>query len=379
MRYNVISTDDHFVEPADLWQSRVPEAMKDAAPKAVLEDDGFESWYMDNKRVRPVGYSSIAGKKDGVLQRPKTFADMRPGCYDPAERLKDMDFDGVDAQVLYPNVAGLGGQGLLHIQDIPTRLACVRAYNDGLADWCSTDWGRFLPNCLIPMWDIALIPDEISRAAKLGHKGIVFAGAPENLGYPAIWDRYWDPLWSAAQDVGIPVALHIGGNAPTQDASRAQPVDRPQYMNSGFGAVYTIAGNITIMSNILFSGILQRFPKVKIVSVESGVGWIPYLLETADHQWEEHNIGTTTDYTDRPSDLFRRHIYTNIWFEKEGIKDRHYIGINNIMWECDYPHPTGIWPRTKEYIADVLEGIPDDERELILWKNAVALYQLSAS
>ena len=314
-----------------------------------------------------------------MLQRPKTFADMRPGCYDPAERLKDMDFDGVDAQVLYPNVAGLGGQGLLHIQDIPTRLACVRAYNDGLADWCSTDWGRFLPNCLIPMWDIALIPDEISRAAKLGHKGIVFAGAPENLGYPAIWDRYWDPLWSAAQDVGIPRGPPHRRQRPdarrvTSAASRPAAVHE---LGLWRGLHHRRQHHHHVQHPLLGDSPALSQGEDRVSGERRGLDPVPSRDRRPSVGGAQHR--TTTDYTDRPSDLFRRHIYTNIWFEKEGIKDRHYIGINNIMWECDYPHPTGIWPRTKEYIADVLEGIPDDERELILWKNAVALYQLSAS
>ena len=377
MKYRVISTDDHFVEPGDLWQSRVPDRMKDAAPKVLTNEEGFECWYMDNKLVRPVGVSSLAGR-DKSAPRVKTYEEMRPGCYIASERLKDMELDGVDAQVLYPNVAGLGGQGLLHIEDLEVRLTCIQAYNDGLADWCSVAPDQFVPNCLIPMWDISLIPAEVERAVEIGHRGIVFAGSPQNLGHPPIWDHHWDPLWAAAQDADVPVALHVGGNAPTGDPSRARASQSRPTGIGGLGAVYTIASNIEVMCNILFTGVFTRFPKLKIVSVESGLGWIPYLLELSDHQWEEYQMGRQPEFKTRPSELFRDHVYTNVWFEKEGIKDRSYIGLKNIMWECDYPHPTGIWPNTRKYIDEVLEGVPEDEREMILWKNAAELYHLPA-
>jgi len=373
VEYRLISTDDHFVEPRDLWQSRVPSAMRDEAPRVVREDDGYETWYMGDRRVRPVGYSSLAGT-DKSAGFPKTYDDMRPGCYVAAARLADMDADGIDAQVLYPNVAGLGGQGVLHITDPDVLLASVRAYNDGLAEWCAEAPARLIPNCLIPMWDIELVPDEARRAVGLGHRGIVFAGTPDALGYPPIFDEYWDPLWGVAQELDVPIALHIGGNAPT---GAAPTMPMPKSIG-GLGSVYTIAGNINVMCNILFSGMLTRFPGLNIVSVESGVGWVPYLLETSDHQWDEYRMWEH-GFPERPSDLFRSHIYTNLWFEKEGVKQRHYVGIDNIMWECDYPHPTGIWPNTQRYVDDVLGDVADDERQLILWKNAVRLYHLPTS
>lgn len=375
MKYKVISTDDHVVEPRDLWQSRVPERLRERAPKTVIEDDGTEVWYMDNRRVRPVGYSAVADDKHAP--RPKTFEEMRPGIYLPADRLKDMALDGVDAEVLYPGVAGLGGQGVLFIQDPEVRLASVRAYNDWLAgDFCAVSPGQLIPNCLVPMWDIDLAVAEARRAVGIGHKGIVFSGAPDGFGLPALPDPHWDPLWAAAQDLDVPIALHIGGGTPT---GANLVLNTAPWARSGFASAFVISNNIAIMTNLMLSDIFFKFPRVKFVSVESGMGWVPYLLELLDHQWEEEGLRETTPYKEPPSAVFRRHIYVNFWYEKVGLHARHYVGMDNIMWEADYPHPTGIFPASQRYITDCLGDLPSDEREKILWRNAAALYHLNTN
>jgi len=370
--WQLVSADDHVIEPPDLWQRRVPKKFCDVAPKVVIRD-GEEHWEFGGQvRAYPAWYGCVAGRSDGY---PKTFAEVRPALYDSQERLRDMDADGVDVQVLFPNAAGLGGQALLAIKDLEARWACIRAYNDYVArEFCAANPQRLVPQCIIPLWDGQAAAREVLRAATLGHRGVVFSGQPQGLGLPHFNDAYWDPLWDAAQDTGMPVNLHIGsGGHPGlevwHDYTAAEAL--------AFVSVKNLSSNIAVIGNLLYSGVLERFPQLKFISVESGIGWVPYLLELADHQYRQQRLQGEGRLKLPPSQYFRRQVFVSTWFEHFGLEARDFIGLGNILWECDYPHPTGTFPNTRRFVERSFAGVPEDARHKVLVENPTALFHLA--
>ncbi len=374
MAYRLVSSDDHLIEPPDLWQARVPAKYRDASPKVVTRN-GEEYWEIGGKsRARPAWYGCIAGRTAGY---PKTFAELRPGVCDPHHRLEDMDADGVDVQVLFPNAAGLGGQALLAIADPAARMACIRAYNDYAArEFCAANPARLVPQCIVPLWSAEAAAEEVRRCAGLGHRGVVFSAEPQSLGVgvPHFNDPYWDPLWDAAQAADMPVDLHIGsGGNPGMEPWQGFT---PQEAYAFIGA-RNFAANVTVLANLLFSGVLDRFPWLKFISVESGIGYVPYLLEVADHQYAQGQFEQGGRLKMLPSQYFRRQVYVSTWFERFGVAVRDTIGLGNILWECDYPHPTGTFPNSWQFIERSFAGVPEADRYQVLAGNALRVFHLS--
>jgi len=281
-----------------------------------------------------------------------------------------MDQDGVAAEVLFPQAAGFGGGPFVSTQGPPDlRLACVRAYNDYLAEEWSDVSPRFVAQCLLPMWDVELAVAEVERAHDLGHRALVWTAVPHKFGFPHINERYWDPLWATLQERSMPVCLHIGSAGVESDVwDGFQPMTR-----TSVASVNAISSNLQVMCNIIFSGVLERFPRLSFISVESGLGWVPYMLETADHQYEAQQLWNE-GMTIRPSEYFKRQCYVNFWYETIGVKLRHDIGVENILWEADFPHPTSTYPNSRQAIQESLAGVPAEEQALMLHGNAARVF-----
>jgi len=364
-----ISTDDHAWEKPDTFTSRVPAALRDDCLHLEVIDD--EHWWVyAGRKVRKVGTGAAAMLEGrGAIAY---FDEAPPAVYDANARLGTMDADGVAVEVLFPQAAGFGGGPFVSTEGTPElRLACIHAYNDYLAEEWAGVSPRFVAQCLLPMWDVDLAVAEARRAHSIGHKAVVWTAAPQNYGFPHFNDGYWDPLWATLEELRMPVALHIG-------SAKGGPE-----VWDGFGSfrrlavvsVTAITSNLHAIANLIFSGVLERFPALNFLSVESGLGWVPYLLETMDHQYEAQHLWDE-GMTIRPSDLFRRQVHVNFWFERSGIELRHMVGIDNILWEADFPHPTSTYPHSRKAIETSLAGVPAAEQKKLLESNASRLFDV---
>ena len=388
MKHEIVDVDSHVQEPADTWTKRmskqkwgdrIPQLREiDAADRMPMPVVNFfidpkpkrvHSWTFYGELASPYPSTCHAVMPDRETL-PARWEDVPRSVYDANERLKAMDQDGVDAQVLFPN-GGLGSPAFGKEPDFEA--AYVRAYNDMLVEEFSSISSRFIPLSQLPFSDIESTVSELRYATERGHRGFLMLSAPHQKGMPHMNSPYWDPLWAAAQEMQVPAHLHGGGGAIRMWID-PKPGISPRFSRAFSG---TIGFNLQaqFMSNLLFSGIFERFPGLTFVVAESGIGWVPYVLEMCDHEWERCQLARH-GHPIKPSDLFRQHCYVDFWYEQKGLAYRHLIGVDRIMWESDFPHPTSIWPESRRYIDASLEGVPDDERDLILWGNAKRVYHL---
>jgi len=367
----LVSVDDHVVEPPDLFGDQVPPRFRDRAPRVVHKKDGSDVWLYEGAQLPNIGLNAVAGRPPeeyGV--EPTAYEQLRPGCYDVHERVRDMNANGVLASMCFPSFPSFCGNLWAKTKDKELALAMLRAYNDWHIDaWCGAYPGRFIPLSLPAMWDPALAAEEVRRVARKGCHVVSFCEAPEKIGFPSLHNEHWDPLWQACSDEGTVVAIHIGSGAGMQFTSMDAPVD-----------VMITVQPIHIFScaaDLLWSRVLRRFPALKFALSEGGIGWIPYFLERADYVYDHHRAWTHQDFGGkRPSDVFREHIITCFIEDPVGLKNRHAIGVDSITWECDYPHSDSTWPNAPEILSRSLEGIPDDEVRKITHENALRHFRL---
>ena len=374
IKFGVISTDDHLQEAPHVWTERMSKArFGDDIPHIVSEPDGSEHWLIAGQPVPGLlALGEVQGaREDRAAPPPTHWSEIPTKTYVPVDRLRAMDEDGVDGQTFFPNIAGITNGTFQKIGTEDYRLACIRAYND----WQAEEWysfsQRFIPQCIFPLWDVDQAVAEVARCHEMGHRGIIGNPAPEVMGFPHLNEAHWDPLWATCEDLGMVVSFHVGGGAPVEPWS-----GYTQNQAISVRSCRVIAGNSLFMANLLYSGILERFPRLKVFSAESGIGWIPYLLETADHQYEAQKLWREGQPT-KPSELFHRQCYASFWYERVALRIRDAIGLSNIVWEGDFPHRTCTYPESWKYIDGSLEGISDTEKRTMLVDNAVSLFDLS--
>lgn len=370
LKFGVISTDEHAQETPDLWTSRMSKAkFGDDIPHLGEMPDGTHRWFF---RGKPAGPRIASG---GVattprLEEPRRWEKVPKSAYVPSERIKAMDLDRVDTHTFFPDIAGITNNNFQKDGDPEYRIACIQAYNDWLADEWTAYTPRFISQCIVPMWDVSLAVAELRRAVKKGHKGLIWHGAPEVLGLPHFNDPHWDPLYAAVQELEVPLCLHLGA-VPILPAYPGYKTMTARAMSGA----RSVASQLQVVANILYCGVFDRFPRMKAVSVESGIGWIPYLLETADHNYENFDVAKEGLKT-KPSDVFRRNMWANFWFEQNGMQNRHAIGVDKIIYETDFPHPTSTWPDSVKCREMSLKDVPAHERKMMLMDNAIKLYKL---
>ena len=373
----IIDADSHVTEPPGVWTERVPARFRDDVPH-VERIDGMDVWLLQGKRLSPLGVTAPAGWPAFPPEYPPTLEDCHPGAADARERLRYMDEAGIWAQVLYPNVAGFGSENFLELTDEALKLACVQAYNDFLIEWCAADPRRLLPVIATPFWDVPTTVAEIERLAGAGARGVLFTGEPQRYGLPILGDHHWDPLWSVAQEAGLPIHFHIGngGELPTFSApERIAASGQEGYQ--AFAAVNLFLKNGVQCCDLITSGVLPRFPELQFVSVESGMGWLPFMLEAADYSY----LGACAKGRVRPagellpSELFARQVYVTYWFEQ--IAPTHLLDvvpIDRVLFETDFPHTTCLYGNIEETIERGLGHVAPEIREKIVWGNAARLY-----
>jgi predicted TIM-barrel fold metal-dependent hydrolase len=377
--YSIIDVDTHVTETPDVWVDRVPARMKDKVPYVDLDRNGRQCWFLNGERMSIIGLTATAGVGD-MTNWPNTYDDMHPGAYDANARLKYMDDMGIWAMVMYPNVAGFGNQRFLDLKDADLQLACVEAYNDWQTEWASADSRRLLPIASTPFWDIKAAVKEVRRCAAMGHKGILFTGEPQAFGQPFMGDPHWNPLWEAAVELGLPVSFHIGSGDMEDGLGRDKMKTYGRMSTFTSGSVDVFLRNGMQLSELLLSGIFVRFPEIQFVSVESGIGWIPFALEALDYQFQGNRVSEEHPEFDRlPSEYFQTNVYACYWFEQVAprrLVDK--VGADRIMFETDFPHPTSLYgDEVHERIRTGLGDTDEETRRKILWGNGQKLYKVS--
>lgn len=380
----IIDTDTHVVEPPDLWTSRVSSKWGDLVPHVdwdpVAEE---EAWFSGQQRLGAVGAAAMAGWHEHPPYHPRRFSDADPASWDASRRAAVMDSYGIRSQVLYPNVAVFDAKSILQMGDTELQLSCIRAYNDYLTDFSAEQPGRYVPVAALPFWDLELTLAEIDRCASAGHKGIVFTQDPAYFGLPELTDRFWDPMWRSAEEKGLPVNFHIA-SGDLDPFSVGHPDNGPHANYAAMGVSFFMANAKTI-AHIITGGICHRFPALNFVSVESGIGWIPFALSALDWQWGNCGVAKEhPEYELLPSEYFRRQIYGCFWFERDtALAAIDQLGADNILYETDYPHPTSMSPgpasiaqRPDEYVRDVFSALDHVAARKILHDNAARIYHL---
>jgi predicted TIM-barrel fold metal-dependent hydrolase len=380
----IIDADTHVVEPPDLWTSRVSSKWGDQVPHVRWDEAAEEeAWFSSDERLGAAGAAAMAGWSEYPPFHPRRFADADPVAWDASKRLARMDEYGIQSQILYPNVAVFSAKSILSMNDPELQLACIRAYNDFQSDWSSVAPNRLIPMASLPFWDLELTLAEIERCSTKGHKGIVFTQDPGYFGLPALTDRHWDPMWASAQEKGMPVNFHIASG--DMDLFNLGVADNGVHANYAMMGVSFFIANARTISQLVCGGICHRFPELNFVSVESGIGWIPFALEGLDWQWK--NCGVPQEHPEYdllPSEYFRRQIYGCFWFERDSaLATIEQVGADNILYETDFPHPTSMSPgpastavRPPEYLEANFAGLDEASLRKILHDNAARIYHL---
>jgi predicted TIM-barrel fold metal-dependent hydrolase len=367
-----ISVDDHVVEPPDMFEGRVATKYADAAPRVIRTENGDDVWVFNGATIPNIGLNAVAGRpKEEYGVNPTAFDEMRAGCYDVHERVKDMSAGGVLATMNFPSFPSFSGRLFLGCDDKDLALAMVQAYNDWHIDgWCGAYPGRFIPMALPVLWDPELCAAEIRRVAQKGCHSLTFTENPATLGLPSFHDPHWDPVWRALVDEGTVLNVHLGSSGQLAVTAPDAPIDvmiTLQPMNICAAA-----------ADLVWSRIFTEFPALRVALSEGGTGWIPYFLDRLDRTYDMHHLWTGQDFGDRtPSEVFREHILTCFIADPIGLRLRDEIGIDNICWEQDYPHSDSSWPEAPEELVRMAEryAVPDADLAKITHENAMRWYR----
>jgi predicted TIM-barrel fold metal-dependent hydrolase len=369
--YPILDADAHVNEPPDTWQARVPARLRARAPKIVHADDGDYWSFDDGASLRPVGLTATAGLS--YLQfRPAglRYDSMRAGSFDTKARLADMDADGIWLQVLYPSVT-LGG-AKVYGKEPELQVACVAAYNDWVIEFCEGSEGRLVAQAVLPTTGVELAIAEAERAIGLGHRGVVISAYPNGTLDAAPDD---DRFWAFAEEAGIPVAVHIGSFLKT--VATTPPLDTLAFMGVA-GASKAGSYTLPVVCDLIFSGIFERFPRLKLLLVEANIGWIPTLLEQVDDMYLRYRWFTNgvEQMPTMPSRIFHRNFWATFMVDTVGVELRHRLNIGHLMWSTDYPHTGTEWPNSRVSIERNFRGVEHDVVKKLLNDNCRALYGL---
>lgn len=389
----IVSVDDHVVEPATLWSDRLPARYHDVGPRVVrkrlktepglTKDLGIrfredpegrwgDIWLYEDVEVPLLRLSHCAGfPLEEMDDEPLTFEDMRPGCFDAAERMKDMDVNGVERSLCFPNMfVRFAGQRFLAAEDKKLALLCIQAYNDWMIEeWAGPSDGRLVPITIVPLWDADLAAAEVRRVAGRGSRQIAFTEQPTYLGLPSIFSGYWEPVIQACEETNTAINLHIGSGSRLLESSNDAPRAVVSTLTFGTAAV--------TLTDWLMSGHFVRHPNLTVSLAECQVGWIPYILERADVVWRDKpSRNQVSDVMpEPPTAYFERNMFVSFFNDHHGLKALDDMCVDNVCFETDYPHSDGTWPNTVAVAAALTEHLDDDARDKVLRTNGLRLLE----
>jgi predicted TIM-barrel fold metal-dependent hydrolase len=370
-----ISTDDHVLEPPDLWTARLSKSKwGDQIPHLERQTDGTEQWIIDGQTFPLVGGGSVGACLKDPSSAPQRWEDVPSVCYRPGERLNAMDTDGAAYSVLYPMVAGIAGEVFGRIKNAELEIACVRAYND----WIIEEWGsasnRFLPQCIVPLSSVAAAVEEAGRAVAKGHKGIILPAVPSHLRPELrnVNDPEYEAFWSACEELSVPLCFHAGASPRLQ----LQPYSGySRAVAQAFQSYTRPFSAMNFMGNFLVSRILERHPRLKTIFADTALGWITFALESSDYAFDQTRTQEHLGYKLKPSEAFQRQCYVIGWYDKHNLQQAcRFPGANNILWAMNFPFATSSWPRTSAAIDACFAGVSEGDRRRVLWANAAELY-----
>jgi predicted TIM-barrel fold metal-dependent hydrolase len=399
----IISVDDHLVEPAHLWQARLPAKHRERGPRVerrewadfslgagasyrqeeVAGGQPGDCWIYEDRLIyvhkRHVTIPLEATPDGDVTRfdrtkleaRAITYDEMRPGCYEPTARVADMALNGVDGSLAFPTFPRFCGQTFLEGDDHELGLACVQAYNDFMVEeWSEPSGGVLIPLCLIPLWDVDLAVAEVRRNAERGVRAVCFSEIPHHLGLPSIHTGAWDPFFAVCEETRTVVCMHIGSSSKMPATSPDAPASVEVML--GFN------NSMASLADFLFSGVLVRFPALKLAYSESQIGWIPYALERADNVWKHHKSWTHADAVipELPSTYFRGRVFGCFTNDHHGVESIARIGEDNLCFEVDYPHTDTTWPDSPAECAAMVAGLTDEQRYKVVRGNAIRMLDL---
>lgn len=367
MTIQLFSVDDHLLEPPELWTSRLPTKFHDTCLR-VENIDGIDFWVYGDERFPTMKMFATAGIPQsewdmGVIN----YADMLPACYDAKARSKALREDGIVGAVTFPTAAGFGGRRFHEAKDKELADLSVRAYNDFMFDeWHAADPEILVPTILCQLWDPQLAADEVRRCGKRGARALSFPENPYVMGLPSLHDGAWEPLWRALEETDIAISMHGGASGRSFLAT-----PESHFMQAIVGAPIITGGEV--ISELMFSPVTRKFPGLKWVITEVGAGYLPYLLERADFEFERMSSWHGLD--ELPSETFHRCMWVPLVNEHFAVEHRHKIGVDNLMWESDFPHPESHWPHSREAAQKFLTDIPKAEFDKITHGNAAYVFR----
>ena len=371
--YRVISSDSHIVEPADLWTSRVEPKFRDRAPRIVhREEDDSDWWFCDGLKIMSTASGTNAGVRfedPEKLTLATRMEEVLPGGFIPEEHVKDMDIDGIDVGILYPSI----GLQLYSVPDGALVTAIFKAYNDWIAEFCNAAPNRLKGIAMLNVDDVQESSKELQRCHKMGLGGaMISVYPPEDRSYAS---PEYELLWAAAQDLGVPLSLHIGTNR----ASPGDPfVDIEMVGPAAFTNVdYWVRASL---SHMIFSGVFERYPNLQVGSIEMELSWAPHFLDRLDYNYTERpRTGAWYIFKEDmlPSDYFHQNVFLAFQEDNLGVQLRHHIGVDNLAWGSDYPHPESTFPRSRQILEEILVDCTAEEKTKIAGGNMARIYHLN--
>ena len=391
----IISVDDHVVEPPHLFDRWLPEKFQSHPDKPRVERRGIagiqykggttyeyqwdesapkaDIWfYGDLIAVHKRHVAAVGFDRDDMTMSPITYDEMRPGCYDPKARLADMDIDGVEASLCFPTMPRFCGQTFAEAQDKDLALACVEAYNNWMIEeWCGDSGGRLIPLPLVPLWDVELAAKAIYANSARGATAVAFSEIPAKLGLPTLHSGYWEPFFRACAETKTVVCMHIGSSSQMPATSSDAP--------PAVAATLSFGNAMSSLSDFLFSGLLVRYPDLKLAYSEGQIGWLPYILERVDDVWREHRAwgGVRDLIPEPPSTYWHRQIYGCFFRDRHGLESLHRIGVDNVTYETDYPHTDSTWPDSMKLFEEQVADLDDETVYKLVRGNAIKMLRLT--
>lgn len=376
----IVDCDTHFTEPPDLWTSHAPVGMKDKMPH-VRRVDGADQWFVGDRNFGSMGGNVVGRDRNKLLGRLafRNYDEIDRGSFDVKARLEAMDAMGVWGQICFQNGGVTQAGSLAALNDEPLAVAITQIYNDACAERMQESGGRI--NCMatLPYWDKDLMNAEMRRIVDLGVKGVVLPDRPERLsegylGKDGNLSPFWEEVFDTCNATGLPINFHLNASLDAESA---------MWDNLGFDQRLPISalihhiGCAATMSNFMVSGILDKYTDLKIGLIESGMGWVPFWLEAMEHQLDEFRTRISRGHKLRPKEYFKRHFWVSFWFEEFGPKNMlEEVGVDRVMFQTDYPHPTSLYPGVQAKLVEVLGDYDHATRKRVLESNAAELYNL---
>lgn len=365
----LVSVDDHIVEPGDMFQQHMTAKELETAPKLIKSPEGVEYWTFEDKVLPNIGLNAVVGRvPEEYGCEPTSFDHMRKGCWDVRARVDDMNANGMLGSLCFGTFPGFEGSLFIGAKDKANANRIIQAYNDWHIDeWCGSYPGRFIPTAILPLWDPALMVEEIKRVKAKGCHNISFSDNPAAKGLPSIHNECWEPFWQACVEYDMTISCHIGsGNQPVHP-SMESPIE-----------VWTMVFPLAIAisaADWLHLDALKRYPDLRIALSEGGIGWVPYLLERSEYVHEQHKAWTRSDFGMLSGrELFLKHFHLCFIEDIFGMKLLDELDIDKVMYECDYPHSDTQWPNAPDRLLQTMSHLSDEVIDKITHLNAMRTY-----